>query len=289
MTVSRFAPDSAGASRLTRRLVHFVGRRIAERANQDLPRGRRAETGQTVGALLAATRRGKPVSLTALTRKGPIIVIAPHPDDETIGCGGVLAACADAGIEAHVFVLTDGGFSHPKSASGARRLSQRRTEETVRALRRLGHAPGALTQFDLTDSRALFDRAGMRRAARRIARFARTIDAKALFTAWAHDPHPDHMAAALVAERVRAFVPRLRLLHYPVRGRFLAQDIALRDGGWTGMRFDAGPWLARKRAAMAAYRTQTTPTMGGAGIEFRFNKGEVAPYLSRFELFFTQD
>jgi LmbE family N-acetylglucosaminyl deacetylase len=288
----RFAPASVlggsrGASLLTRRLVHFVGRRIADRENRDLPRPDSGRA-QTVGALLSAARRAAPASLGALTRGGPIIIIAPHPDDETIGCGGLLAACADAGVPAYVFVLTDGGFSHPKSAGASRQLSRRRTQETVRALRRLGHGGGTLTQLNLTDGRSLFDRAGMQRAAQRIAKFAVSIDAKTVFTTWAHDPHPDHMAAALVAERVRARAPRVRLLHYPIRGRFLASDIALTGAPWKARRFDAGRWLGAKRAAMAAYRSQTTPSMAAAGIEFRFNKGEVAPYLSRYEFYFER-
>ncbi len=44
----------------------------------------------------------------------PIVVLAPHPDDESLGCGALLAA-AFAGKGARVVCLTDGSGSHPGS------------------------------------------------------------------------------------------------------------------------------------------------------------------------------
>lgn len=37
-----------------------------------------------------------------------IAVVAPHPDDEILGCGGTMARAAAAGIEVHVIVVTRG-------------------------------------------------------------------------------------------------------------------------------------------------------------------------------------
>lgn len=38
----------------------------------------------------------------------PVLVIAAHPDDEVLGCGGTLAKLAEAGVEIHVAFLADG-------------------------------------------------------------------------------------------------------------------------------------------------------------------------------------
>lgn len=46
---------------------------------------------------------------------GTVVVIAAHPDDETLGAGGLVATLADAGRPAHVVVVTDGAASHPDS------------------------------------------------------------------------------------------------------------------------------------------------------------------------------
>jgi N-acetylglucosamine malate deacetylase 1 len=42
------------------------------------------------------------------TMQGRWLVIAPHPDDEVLGCGGTMARVADAGGEVHVAVVTRG-------------------------------------------------------------------------------------------------------------------------------------------------------------------------------------
>ena len=38
----------------------------------------------------------------------PVLVLAPHPDDEVFGCGGALVQAAKNGIPVRVVVLTDG-------------------------------------------------------------------------------------------------------------------------------------------------------------------------------------
>ena len=37
-----------------------------------------------------------------------VLVVAPHPDDEVLGCGGVMAAHAARGDDVHVAVVTRG-------------------------------------------------------------------------------------------------------------------------------------------------------------------------------------
>ena len=52
------------------------------------------------------------VAASVLLRGRPLLVLAPHPDDESLGCGALLAQ-AFAGAGAHVACLTDGAASHP--------------------------------------------------------------------------------------------------------------------------------------------------------------------------------
>ena len=50
-----------------------------------------------------------------LTRCHEMIVVAPHPDDEVLGVGGLMSTAAAAGIRVSVVAVTDGGGSHPGS------------------------------------------------------------------------------------------------------------------------------------------------------------------------------
>ena len=40
-----------------------------------------------------------------------ILVVAAHPDDEVLGCGGTIARHADIGDEVHVLIVAEGATS----------------------------------------------------------------------------------------------------------------------------------------------------------------------------------
>ncbi|MHC5832664.1 MAG: PIG-L deacetylase family protein, partial [Nostoc sp.] len=43
----------------------------------------------------------------------PILIVAPHPDDETLGCGGAIALLRSLNCHVQVLVISDGTLSHP--------------------------------------------------------------------------------------------------------------------------------------------------------------------------------
>lgn len=61
---------------------------------------------------------------------GPALVVAPHPDDETIGCGGIIALHRKRGDAVHVVVVTDGDRGDPEGRypGGADYVARRREE-----------------------------------------------------------------------------------------------------------------------------------------------------------------
>ena len=46
---------------------------------------------------------------------GKTLVVAPHPDDESLGCGGAIALLSGFGCPVHVLFISDGTGSHPNS------------------------------------------------------------------------------------------------------------------------------------------------------------------------------
>ena len=82
------------------------------------------------------------LDLTAVARRyGRVLVVAAHPDDETLGVGGLVADLADRGVALDVLVATDGERSHPVRGSRARHsLAAHRRAEVERAVARLGGA-----------------------------------------------------------------------------------------------------------------------------------------------------
>ena len=69
------------------------------------------------------------------------LVVAPHPDDETIGCGATIARKRAAGTDTWVLVVTDGRHSHRSAQVRPLQLAALREEESRRACELLGVDP----------------------------------------------------------------------------------------------------------------------------------------------------
>ena len=86
------------------------------------------------------------------TVSGPVLIVAPHPDDESIGCGGLIALLRQRGVEVRVVVVTDGTGSHPHSTSyPPERLAALRRDEVVEALSVLGVGAPSVAFWQLGD------------------------------------------------------------------------------------------------------------------------------------------
>jgi LmbE family N-acetylglucosaminyl deacetylase len=59
------------------------------------------------------------------------LVVAPHPDDETLGCGGLIADLTGAGISVRILVVSDGRASHPVSGMAAVREAEAAQAATI--------------------------------------------------------------------------------------------------------------------------------------------------------------
>lgn len=85
------------------------------------------------GGLLQAG--SKPYQL----REAPAVIIAPHQDDETLACGGIIARKRNEGLPVHVIFITDGSASHPGHPRlGPPAIAELRRTEAMNAMACLG-------------------------------------------------------------------------------------------------------------------------------------------------------
>lgn len=196
---------------------------------------------------------------------GATVVIAPHPDDESLGCGGLLALLAQARQPVWCVLVSDGTMSHPNSVKFAAPARQALREQELRmALQELGCPPDALLPLNLPDgSVPTPDTPAGASAVTQLAAFFQRTQPRTVLCPWRRDPHPDHRATSLLIRTALARMPAPpRLLEYVVWTwqRASAEDIPQPDEvvGW---RLNVHPVLAQKRRAIAAHRSQLSPSI----------------------------
>jgi len=183
-----------------------------------------------------------------------LVVVAPHPDDEVLGAGGLMQCMQDRGVEMAIVAVTDGEGSHPVAhALGVDAAWTRAMEATV-ALARLGCGPVAVTRLGLPDgavgaefpllTETLSDLLG---------------PGDLCLTPWRSDGHPDHDAAGaatLAASRVAgAAVPEYLVWTW----HWVSPDDPI-DPWPTCRRLDLDrAQIARKHRTTDAFTSQISP------------------------------
>jgi LmbE family N-acetylglucosaminyl deacetylase len=115
-----------------------------------------------LAALALTLLASSPATPSGQIASGPTLVIAPHPDDETLGCGGMIATRAAEGRRVVVVVVTDGralfrrfGVTEPSELA----VSAMRKAETLRAVEILGANPRDVRFLDFENERLAEQRA----------------------------------------------------------------------------------------------------------------------------------
>jgi N-acetylglucosamine malate deacetylase 1 len=218
-------------------------------------------------AYRACRLRARPCTVGELGRLGRWLFLVPHPDDEALGCGGMLHRLAESGERPLVVYLTDGAASHTGSPTWPpSRLAAARRLEALASLRVLGVPDSDVLWMNWPDAQphppasAAF--AGERARLDRICRASRV---RAIATTWSGEPHCDHAAAFALADAVSE--RGIALYEYLVWG-WTRPDLVRQLAGRRLLRVGvegAGP--VRKRA-LACHRTQMTGLIGDAADAF---------------------
>jgi len=226
----------------------------------------------------AISRRGTDVTATAARRS--CVVLAPHPDDETLGCGATIMRKVDAGTAVRVIVITDGA-TWPPHKDPADNIATRDAELRA-SCRILGLPDSAIIHLAFPETH--LDGAGDA-LVDAVADAVRTHAPDDVLVTSEADPHADHAALGAAARRALAGTGA-RLLAYPIwqwtRPRSWTRTLAAASPAET-VRTDG--YLERKTSAMAVFHSQMSAAAGGDQKE-----GLTPGFLSHFagarEMFF---
>ena len=174
----------------------------------------------------------------------PMLIVAPHPDDETLGAGGLIAAQRARDVDVTVAAVTDGERAYPDEGLAA----LRRPEQTA-ALARLGVAADKIIRFGLPDSDVTsHEHTLLERLQPLITNNTHVI------APWVNDFHPDHTACGRAAEQIARQVGAKLTFYFFWTWHFATPDIlhSLHCG-----RFLLSPaLLAAKNEALNCHPTQ---------------------------------
>jgi LmbE family N-acetylglucosaminyl deacetylase len=221
---------------------------------------------------------------TLLCGERPLI-LAPHADDESLGCGGLIATCCAAGQQPVVAILTDGAASHPGSRQyPPERLRQLRAQEARQAVATLGLSSDNLVFFNYPDTALPTGQA----ISERIAIVARDRGCSVMLAPWLHDPHCDHEAAAILA-RAAARRAQCRLLSYPVWGWLLPPERPLPVKRVAGYKLPIAAHLRVKRTAVAAHASQYSTLIDDSPQGFRLPPELLSIFERPYEVFLDHE
>jgi LmbE family N-acetylglucosaminyl deacetylase len=222
---------------------------------------------------------------------GPTLVIAPHPDDESLGCGGAIALLRGAGLPVHVLLVSDGSGSHP----GSRRfpppvLAALRERELRAALALLGVDPAGLSCLGLPDRHV--PRAGSDGFQHGVACMVDVVrrapfEPATVLLPWRRDPHTDHRGAWELAMSVLGQLGMApRVVEYPIWAWELAEAADLPGAGEVdAWRLDIASVLGSKLAAIGAHVSQTTPLVDDAASSWYLRSDVLAHFGRPWEVF----
>ncbi len=135
--------------------------------------------------------------------KKTAIFFAPHPDDETLGCGGTIAKRMAEGYNVFVVVLTDGRHAFSKifnitTNPTPEEMKQIRKKEVTEAVSLLGVPKNNLFFFDFEDYTLSKHE---KEAERAVSAFLDSHFPDEVYFPIKRDGHPDHQAANRVIMR----------------------------------------------------------------------------------------
>ena len=222
-------------------------------------------------------RRGsKPL---AFSQKSAM-VFSPHQDDETFGCGGMIALKRKHGIPVAVAFLTDGQGIDDLDAHSKSKIIQIRKQEAVNALKILGVEPSEIKFLEKPDSKLQdLENEEKQQTIEQVISLLKYYKPEEVYVPHRNDCHRDHeVTYELVKEAIAQTGIEVELLQYPIwllweAPLFLKlklQDIA------AAYRLSIEPVQDKKHQAIASYYSQLES----------LPRGFVKLFLGSYEIFF---
>ncbi|MFW0715559.1 PIG-L family deacetylase [Pedobacter sp. N23S346] len=218
------------------------------------------------------------------------LVLAPHPDDESLGCGGLIRILVQKDCEVRVILITDGSMSHPHSVTyPTARLADLRKTEMITALERLGLGAEKLSCYESADSAMpALGEDGFDPLSKRLKDDLASFLPQLILVPYELDPHRDHRATFQLLFAALKKVPAYKpvIWEYPIwlYENAMESDLPQLEPGELKC-LDIIEHLMHKRAAIDAHQSQTTRLIHDDPKGFILTENMISNFLTGNEYF----
>lgn len=205
--------------------------------------------------VLVDLERFHPPQILDLPPGRRVLVLAPHPDDESIGCGGTLRKYIDSGAQVFVVVLTDGRLGNPMLRKLPVHDQSRAALEDALVARRKQEALAAFEVLGIRENVFLNTHDGqldeeVAATSQRIAVLINDWKPDIVALPFLTDRHADHFATN------RCFIEATKLLASPQSDALLCLGYEIWSPIYSNLLIDISTHMQHKRNAVHCYQSQ---------------------------------
>jgi LmbE family N-acetylglucosaminyl deacetylase len=184
-----------------------------------------------------------------------LAVVSPHPDDETLGAGGLIFTCAELGYEITIILVTDGEAACPEEP----KLRERRFDELRASLMRIAPDGAHVVRLQYPDGAVA---AVEHELEQRL--LAVVPPDCTLVVPYENDGHTDHAATSRACRRA-ARTLNVPCVRYPIWAWYRLAPGSL-DASTMGRVPLTNEAQEAKRQAIRCFRSQLEPRPGGDAV-----------------------
>jgi len=217
------------------------------------------------------------------------LILAPHPDDESLACGGLIQSLLQKGCDVRVILTTDGSRSHHSVTYPADRLAKLRYTEMISALSFLGLSQDKLSGYQSQDSAMpAKGEDGFEALSEKLHADLSSFLPQLILVPYELDPHRDHRATFQLLLAALKNVPDYKptIWEYPIwlYENATESDIPqLEEGELKSL--EVNDHLQQKKKAIHAHQSQTTQLIDDDPEGFILTEEMIGNFLTGKEYF----
>lgn len=203
------------------------------------------------------------------------LVVAPHPEDESLGCGGAMALLRDMGYRVHILYVTHGAIRMMDEPLLTRPLLKKiKEEEAIKALEKLGVTEESASFLHIHNQLVpKKGEPGFEEAVRLCINELESFMPNTVLLPCRYHPYDDHYATwEIMQDAIKQVSYRINVVEYMIwKGEKENQEFVTTDTlkPW---RLDIKPVLNQKIRAIAEHRTQKNDIISWNNTQASTNK-----------------